>query len=228
MISEPELDGDTSYDTTEVLTEEQARRTPGPRRPWLWAVGGAVLASAVWGGGLYAYEQRKEPGPDLGGYAPVEGELGLCKRAELKALGAILGKRTVDGYGPPMDEPAISEGSCSATFGPEEASQTVEVTYTLHKVIDPGHEFEARARQAGVLRRIDGIGEQAWFDDASEQGGTLWVLDGQAEIRLQLFWQVPYDENGNPVRGAVEQPDLSGIDVPMSQDALALMARLKE
>ncbi|MYS06754.1 hypothetical protein GTW71_09980 [Streptomyces sp. SID6041] len=228
MISEPELDGDLSYESSEVLTEEKPRRAPGPRRPWLWAVGGAVLASAVWGGVLYASAQREEPGPDLGGYLPAAGEMELCKRADLKALGTILGKRSVDGYGPLMDDPAVSEGTCSVGFGPEDSGQTVEVTYTLHKVIDPEHEFEARARQAGVLRRIDGIGEQAWFDDSGGQGGTLWVLDGQAEIKLQMFWQVHHDENGNPVRGSVEEPDLSGIDVPMSQDALALMARLKK
>ncbi|MFE6850548.1 hypothetical protein ACFVDH_07125 [Streptomyces sp. NPDC057674] len=228
MISEPELDGDTSYESTEVLTEERAPRPPGPRRPWLWALGGAVVASAVWGGALYAVQRGEEPGPDLGGYTSVLREEELCELAKLKALGGILGKRNVDGNGPVMDEPAISEASCSAGFGPEEASQTVEVRYTLHKVIDPAHEFEAKARQAGILRRIDGIGEQAWFDDASGQGGTLWILDGQAEIELSLYWQVPYDESGNPIDDAVEQPDLSGIDVPMSQDALALIAALKK
>lgn len=179
------------------------------------------------GRGLYAYEQRKEPGPDLGGYVTVA-EQELCKLAKLRALGGILGERNVDGYGALLDEAAISESSCSAAFGPQDAGQTVDVTYTLHKTIDPEHEFEARARQSGVLRKIDGIGEQAWFDDSGGQGGTLWILDGQAELHLQMFWQIAYDESGNPVEGAAEQPDLSGIDVPMSQDALALMAALRK
>ncbi|MFD8639064.1 hypothetical protein ACFV14_02015 [Streptomyces zaomyceticus] len=227
MISEPEFEGGTTFETAEVLTEERGPRPPRARRPWLWALGGAVAASAVWGGGLYAYEQRKEPGPDLGGYATVAEEE-LCKLAKLRALSGILGERNVDGHGAVLDEAAISEASCSAAFGPQEAGQTVDVRYTLHKTIDPEHEFEARAQQSGVLRKIDGIGEQAWFDDAGGQGGTLWILDGQAELQFQMYWQIPFDESGNPVEGAPEQPDLSGIDVPMSQDALALMAALKK
>ncbi len=69
-----------------------------------------------------------------------------------------------------MDEPAISEVSCSIGFGPEEGGQSVEITYTLHKVVDPGPEFEARAQQFGILKKIDGIGEQAFFDDMEEEG----------------------------------------------------------
>ncbi|MFH9722516.1 hypothetical protein ACH4M4_06080 [Streptomyces sp. NPDC017254] len=227
MISEPELEGGVLYEPAEVLSEERGPRPPRARRPWLWALGGAVVASAVWAGGLYAYGQREEPGPDLGGYATVA-EQELCKLAKFRALGGILGERNVDGYGAVLDETAIGEASCSAAFGPQDATQTVDVTYTLHKVIDPAHEFEARARQSGLLRKIDGIGEQAWFDDVGGQGGALWVLDGQAELQFHLYWQVPFDESGNPVKGAVEQPDLSGIDVPMAQDALALMAALKK
>ncbi|MFF5918331.1 hypothetical protein ACFY8C_08295 [Streptomyces flavochromogenes] len=223
MISEPEFVGTVEFDDPEVLTETPPPRPPRSRRPWLWALGGAVLASAVWGGGLYAYGQKKDPGPDLGGYKPVEE---FCKVAELKGLAGALGKRIDAGFGPSLDEPAISESSCQITFGSAEAGPSVSVTYTLHKVTDPGPEFAARTQQHGVLQKVEGVGEQAFFDDESGQGGRLRVLDGQAEFDFQVYAQGGYEVDGK----LIEPPpvDLSGIDVPMTQDALALMQALKK
>ncbi|MFE2013977.1 hypothetical protein [Streptomyces sp. NPDC059491] len=226
MISEPELVGGTEFDAPEVLTETpppRPSRPPRPGRPWLWAVGGAVVASAVWAGGLYAYGQRPDPGPDLGGYRPVED---LCKVAGLKAIGGALGKRVQDGVSPVIDEPSISETSCNVTFGQVDTGPSVSVTYTLHKVTDPGPEFATRAQQYGVLQKVDGVGEEAFFDDESGQGGRLRILDGQVELDLQIY--VPHDVelNGKPVDTG-PPVDLSGIDVPMTQDALALMKALR-
>ncbi|WP_406061740.1 hypothetical protein OG462_27965 [Streptomyces sp. NBC_01077] len=221
MISEPEFDDGTPFETAEVLTEEQAPRPRRPGRPWLWALGGAVLASAVWGGGLYAYGRGEETGPDMRGYKPVED---LCKAAELKGLAAALGKRGQDGAGAFLNEPAISESSCFAAFGAVESGENVQVAYTLHKVTDPGPEFAARAQHLGILQKLDGIGEQAFFDDRGEEGGTLRVLDGQAEIEMQLYRQ-SHEVDGKLI---VSERDLSGIEVPMTQDALALLAALRK
>ncbi|WP_086831069.1 hypothetical protein [Streptomyces sp. NRRL B-24572] len=227
MISEPELVGGVEFDDPEVLTDAPPPRPPRDRRPWLWALGGAVLASAVWGGGLYAYGQRKDPGPDLGGYRTSAEEGGLCKTAKLKALGGILGKRSEDGYGPVIDDPAVYEASCSMTFGGPDVGYSADLTYTLHKVTDPEPEFTARAKSAEITTPIGGLGERALFNDAGGEGGELRVLDGQVEIRLSLYRYVNTDENGNPT-GKAEPIDLSGIDVPMTQDVLALMEALKK
>ncbi|MFJ4869219.1 hypothetical protein [Streptomyces sp. NPDC088757] len=223
MISEPELVGGADFERSEVLTEAAP---PGPsraRRPWLWALGGAVAASAVWGAGLYAYEREEPAGPDLQGYRQVDD---LCEVARLDALADALGKRRDHGSSPVVDEPAISEVSCSVGFGPEDGGQSVDITYTLHKVVDPGPEFEARAQQFGILKKIDGIGEQAFFDDMEEQGGRLRVLDGPAEFQIDILSQ-DYTLNGETVSTGTSA-DLSGIDVPMIQDLLALMAALKK
>ncbi|WP_426404154.1 hypothetical protein ACN9M0_23620 [Streptomyces sp. R-07] len=224
MISEPELVGGVEFDAPEVLTEAPPPRPPRARRPWLWALGGAVLASAVWGGGLYAYEQRKEPGPDLGGY---RSGVKLCEVAKLKALGGILGKRSEDGVGPEMDDPAVFEASCSMTFGPPESGYSASVTYTLHKVTDPGPEFAARAKYYDLTTPIGGLGEQAFFDDRGGEGADLRILDGQVEIALNVYRQYSTDADGNEI-GNTEPIDLSGIDVPVAQDMLALMAALKK
>lgn len=227
MISEPELDGGDAFVTSEVLTETPPPGPPRPprtRRPWLWALGGAVLASAVWGGVLYTYEQRKAAGPDLGGYKAVEN---VCERVQFKALAVILGKQSVDGTGPGMDDPALYEAFCPISFGPPESGHGVSLRYTLHKVTDPEPEFESRAKYYELTTPIDGIGEKAFFADRGGEGGELRVLDGQVEIELSVYRQYETDEQGNPV-GESEPIDLSGIEVPMTQDLLALMAALKK
>ncbi|MER5735891.1 hypothetical protein ABT117_09465 [Streptomyces sp. NPDC002262] len=225
MISEPELEGGAPFEATEVLTEERAPRPRRARPPWRWALGGALAASVLWGGGLYAYHagQRQPEGVDLRGYESVED---LCERAELKGLEAVLGDRSGSGgTGPYLDEPAMSESSCSAEFGEGERQQGVEITYTLHKQTDPGPEFAARAKQHDLTEPIGGVGEQAFFS-GSEDGGRMWVLDGQAVLEFSLYRNYIEDENGEVTeRGA---PDLTGIDVPLSQDALALLAALRK
>ncbi|WP_426365873.1 hypothetical protein [Streptomyces sp. E-08] len=223
MISEPELVGGVEFDDPEVLTDVPPPRPPRTRRPWLWALGGAVLASALWGGGLYAYAQKKDPGPDLGGYPTG---VKLCEKAKLKALGGILGKRSEDGIGPEMDDPAVYETSCSMMYGDPDAGYSATLTYTLHKVTDPGPEFAARAKYYDVATPIGGLGEQAFFDDRGGEGGQIRVLDGQAQFELEVYRQYSTDEQGNPL-GEAEPVDLSGIDVPMTQDLLALMAALR-
>ncbi|WP_369146239.1 hypothetical protein [Streptomyces sp. R44] len=224
MISEPELVGGAEFDDPEILTEAPPPRPPRARRPWLWALGGAVLASAVWGGGLYAYGQKKEPGPDLGGYTA---EVKLCEVAKLKALGGILGKRSQDGVGPEMDDPSVYETSCQMTFGDPDAGYSASLTYTLHKVTDPGPEFMARSKYYDLTTPVGGLGEQAFFDGRGGEGGDLRILDGQAEIALNIYRQYSTDAQGRPL-GEGKEIDLSGIDVPMTQDMLAVLAQLKK
>ncbi|GHA72087.1 hypothetical protein ACIQRS_03040 [Streptomyces termitum] len=230
MISEPELVGGADFDGREVLTEAD----PPPsaprdrsRRPWAWALAGALVASALWGGGLYGYgrwsDGREEEAADLGGYGVVEN---LCERAGLKALGTVLGKRSGAGSSPSLDEPALAQSSCSVTFGEGAREQGVEVVYTLHKVTDPGPEFGALAKHYGPAKSVGGVGEEAYFADHGEDGGRMWVLDGQAVLELSTYHSYYEDENGKAVEQGV--PDLSGIDVPMTQDALALLAELRK
>ncbi|MFE5511209.1 hypothetical protein ACFQ9J_11430 [Streptomyces sp. NPDC056529] len=227
MISEPELVGGGGFERPEVLTEAPPPRPPRPpsaRRPWLWALGGAVVASAVWGGGLYAYEVRKPPGPDLGGYKEA-GD--LCAEAKLEALAGALGKRVQAGDGPVMDEPAVHHRSCSLAFGSLETGYQANVSYTLHKVTDPGPEFGAWGKYHELGTPIDGVGEKALFDERGDEGGELKVLDGQVEIELSLHRQYATDANGDVIQ-ETDPIDLSGIEVPMTQDVLALMAELKK
>ncbi|MEU6621805.1 hypothetical protein ABZ926_13665 [Streptomyces litmocidini] len=228
MISEPELVGGEEFDAPEVLTDVPPPRPPRPsraRRPWLWALGGAVLASAVWGGGLYAYQQRRDPGPDLGGYRDAED---FCRTLRLKALEGVLGKPGQDGDGESIKDPALFRVGCSITFGPPDKGYSASITYTLHKKSDPGPEFAPKNNRGGAMQSVDGLGEQAFFDQSGNEGAQLVALDGQAEFELSIWSQYDYDSSTGEATVNTREIDLSGIDVPMTQDLLALMAALKK
>ncbi|MGW2557681.1 hypothetical protein ACWCXB_00265 [Streptomyces sp. NPDC001514] len=235
MISEPELVGGVDFPAPHpadvVAGRDDTPKPPRPPRPWLWAVGGAVLASAVWAGGLYAYERI---GPDLGGYRVSRN---LCKDAELKAVSAI-GKRSEGS--PELDEhPALDDASCNFDIEKtEELLYWVSVSYELHKETDPEPEFDALALPPSVYgenveaERLAGIGERALL--LTGEGGLgelhLVVLDGQAVVRIDLSAERLVETEGEG-EGVVETtPDpvnISDLRTPVIEDMKALIARLK-
>ncbi|WP_019889096.1 hypothetical protein [Streptomyces purpureus] len=235
MISEPELVGDVTFpeprtasavpDTLDSVTPP----APRPRRPWLWAVGGAAVASALWAGGLYAYESR---GVDLGGYRSTRN---LCLETDLKAVSTALGKKVTATSPETEEHPALDRATCSLKLGPENNYFEVLVSYQLHKVTDPGPEFEAVLEQfpgdeAG--ERVEGLGEAAFktpYDAESGRSAEVDVLDGQAVFSLYIVAvQMEEGGEGKPPAEPTEDVDLSGIEEFLMEDARALMAKLKK
>ncbi|MFE7773956.1 hypothetical protein ACFU5O_08655 [Streptomyces sp. NPDC057445] len=232
MISEPELVGGGEFSApatadTVVAGGDEEPNTPRPGRSWLWALGGAVVASAVWAGGLYVYERL---GPDLGGYrASAE----LCQDAEFKAMTAALGKRA-EGWAQADEHRAVDRSVCGADFGTDrDAQYSVLVHYELHKETDPQPDFESRARptEVGEEREgewIKGLGERAYLVMPESDGDSLelMVLDGRATFALSVSAQYAYSED------ELEAEEPPAVDVtpargPLIEDMKALLARLK-
>ncbi|MEV4332299.1 hypothetical protein AB0K02_17475 [Streptomyces sp. NPDC049597] len=250
MISEPELVGEESFAAPQTLgavsapgpdgagVTDDAVTSLGPRGPrpaWLWALGGAVAASAVWAGGLYALGGQD---PDLGGYRATDN---LCAAAQLKNLQTALGKREVEGMPAQFEHATRDEAHCSVELKPtgyepevdEEGNEVtslpgVHLTYTLHKKTDPGPEFDgtvlARQEAWGAdpeTAAVTGIGERAHVA-RGEDGSTITldVLDGQAELSIAVTgdWD---PASGDP---ATDVTELEGLLV---QDMQALMDRLR-
>ncbi|WP_175407719.1 hypothetical protein [Streptomyces sp. TRM64462] len=234
MISEPELVGgpeDGAGDGHgDVLDSTRVRDSrPRPYRRWLWALGGALTASALWAAGLVAYQGR---GPDLGGYRASDD---LCAEAELPALVTALGER---GTGGGLDEEArheaLDESRCSMTLGPPRAQYDVGLSYELHKKTDPGPEFSAREGSVPGYRpptvRVPGLGDEAFFTDADTGYAVLSVVDGQAVLALTVsaaYTGDPEDPDQPQEPGQEVVAALSGVKEFMVEDMKALMARLK-
>ncbi|GAA3391477.1 hypothetical protein [Streptomyces roseoviridis] len=235
MISEPELVGGPDFPApapgpapTGTMYPPPPAATPPPapprsRRPWLWALGGAVAASALWAGGLAAYDPDDRP--DLGGYRT---DLDPCEAAKLEGLASALGPR-----GPAMDEPlksdhpALFEWDCSVTLAAKPVPYTLRVSYTLHRVTDPGPEFEARRADpqlAGGGDRVGGIGELAYFGGVYGDD-SLEVLDGQAVLRLVLEADEYDEEKDRPIE--VPQLDPAAVQTYLVEDMQQLMKALK-
>ncbi|MFJ7066810.1 hypothetical protein [Streptomyces sp. NPDC101115] len=232
MISEPELVGGGGFPDPvgpplphpppPAAGERPA--APRARRPWPWALGGAVVASAVWAGGLYAY--GPDGGPDLGGYRT---DRDPCQAARLDGLAAAFGPKGVSADEPlKVDHPALFEWSCSVTLASKPIMYTLHISYDLHRVTDPGPEFEAVREDPQLLgggERISGVGEVAYFGGAYEEN-SLTVLDGQAVLSMSLRPTDGFDEDTD---SPVEPPrlDPAAMRTYLVEDMRQLMTALK-
>ncbi|MFD6339251.1 hypothetical protein [Streptomyces sp. NPDC060131] len=215
-----------------------------PRRVrWLWALGGAVVASAVWAGGLYAYDRT---GPDLRGYRTSED---LCRDADLSALSALLGGKSSPR--PAVEEQrAIDRSFCNVTMAPgrppdakddvlTRSYASVTVHYTLHKETDPEPEFEATLTPLALsqvierrTKRVPELGERAYLmTDSDGYGPELKVLDGRAVLSIEVASESVTE--GPPGGGQIAPPDTEPVDPAvlepaMVEDMKALMAAVRE
>ncbi|RST06136.1 hypothetical protein EF910_10420 [Streptomyces sp. WAC07149] len=226
MISEPELDGNWAGASPAELAGPPARpggREARGRAPWLWALGGALLASAVWAGVLVVQERDAAAGPPLA-YRHSEQ---LCGEVPLKAVGAAMGGL---GVGMPShgEGPALDWSHCFSIGGKEGSPLTydAQVMVELHKKTDPEAEFGAgpdlnvNLRSASVVpEQVPGLGERAVFS-GQEAGPRLQVLDGGAVFTIRIMWWSGQD-------GKEPDVDETALKAAMVEDMRVLMDRLR-
>ncbi|MFE5858087.1 hypothetical protein ACFQ61_33335 [Streptomyces sp. NPDC056500] len=239
MISEPELfDGDEPYTDARTIPEQRTEAPvpvePGAsdgderRRPWLWALGGAIAASAVWAGGLFLHDEPT-PVPDTGDWRASRN---LCADAKLNALTTELGAPPSAPSPLTRVHPDQHRASCFLAFEGDESKgrfpATVSLTYTLHKKIDPGPEFEAELtpmlsadETPDTLRRVERLGDKAFVTVKGGEELAIHVLDGQAVLGLTVQMDL-YAKTG-----ARPPTNLSGIKASMIADTKALMVELQ-
>ncbi|MFI8999835.1 hypothetical protein [Streptomyces sp. NPDC053541] len=237
MISEPELVGGPAFPEPAGPTGPAIAPPPPPgpdgppaaarrRRPWLWALGGAVAASAVWGAGLTAYQRTTaSDGPDLRGYRATD----PCAAGAFHGLSSALGRRAGNTNTAELDEPGLYRANCVVSLQGTPVSYDVEVTYNLHRATDPRPEFEALMHDPliGGGDRIDGIGDLAFLNDTDSSAMVLDVVDGQAELRLRVGAVVEWNGEG-------EQPpeppklDPAALRTYLVEDAKELMTALRK
>ncbi|MFD6985465.1 hypothetical protein ACFWAX_32955, partial [Streptomyces sp. NPDC059956] len=171
MIGEPEIDGgwETAEQVREAAPDLPDERVRAPRRPWWWALGGMVAASAVWAGTLAAQDRFADtPRMDYRHSA------NLCRDAPLKLLGEVAGKAFEDNETSRGESPAQDWASCrfGHMYEEESASYGAHVLVELHKKTDPGPEFATGPgggstylrMDPGERREVPGLGDRAVLD----------------------------------------------------------------
>lgn len=198
MISEPELTGGPDEGGAEVISDaDRAPRWGGGRRPWAWGVGGVLLASAVWAGGLRAWSAEHGGPPDLHGYVLGDSP---CAGSTLAPLTRALHASYSTAVTPAAARlgPVLDQIRCSLSVGAPDgaggtASYDVFVTIDLHKRTDPRAEFEDQAQIDGSdltpvksVRKVTGLGDEAVAQTLSRLSEELKVLHGGAVFTLTL------------------------------------------
>lgn len=226
MIGEPEIDGDwdTGRATEEAEPDLPRERARGPRAPWRWALGGAVVASALWAGTL-AVQDRFADTPRI----DYRHSAALCKDAPLAMLGQTVGRTFEGSEDSEGVSPAQDWAYCHVGMVYEEdaISYGAHLQVELHKRTDPGPEFATGPGtnawpqiDPAERREVSGLGERAVLDRYYGFGGVrLMVLDGGAVFTLTMDWYLD-EEEGSAV-------DEDAIDAAMIEDVRTLMAKLR-
>ncbi|MEV0746875.1 hypothetical protein AB0I75_16930 [Streptomyces sp. NPDC050273] len=250
MISEPEMAGefDAPY-ARDVLVQsgpqvagDRPPRTPRPGGKWLWALGGAVVASAVWGAVLFS-DGPRDGAPDMHGY-----QLGQdpCGAVGLKSIGAAISPREpAERFEAEMlRHAALDRAQCSIPLRSESGQKrpdkgwtvgyTVRVEIALHKKTDPGAEFEAErnATDLGVepgtaIEAVPELGDKAYLLSPESGELELRVLEGGAVLSLRLSPYTAFEGDGQLPDDAAELPDLAPHKAAMISDMRDLMTDLK-
>ncbi|MER5872619.1 hypothetical protein [Streptomyces sp. NPDC002044] len=227
MISEPEIDGEWDDDAgRRPGAAGAAGAVPVRGRPWWWALGGAVAASAVWAAVLGLEDPGGEGPPPLA----YRNSQDLCREAPLSALTRVAGAfgpaSPSLGESPEGDWAYCSYTSSAMDTDAEEVVYGAELLVELHRKTDPEAEFASGPGLAPQLRRgavryeeVAGLGERALLTDSvGDQGPQLHVLDGGAVFTLSVEWSTGQD--GTP-------PDEDAVKAAVIEDVRALMAALK-
>lgn len=250
MISEPEMAGEFGASADREVLDHSGPRPGGERPPrapraggrWLWALGGAVVASAVWGAVLFA-DGSRDQAPDLHGY-----RLGKdpCAAVGLKSIGAAIAPREPEGdfeVGALRHE-ALDQAQCyiSLLTGDEQrrsdkrwfVDYTVTVKVALHKKTDPGVEFEAgrTATELGVdpemkVEAVPGLGDKAYLLSLDGGDQELRVLHGGAVLSLALSASLNWEDDGQSPDDDVELPDLGVHKAALISDMRDFMSALR-
>lgn len=254
MISEPELSGpdDEGAGHADLIGDRDGRPPaqpypvprllrglPAGRGHWTWALGGVVVASAVWAGSLYVSGVRRHETPDLHGYRL---DLNPCAGSTLKPLADAIGGVGTEGTptqsrrGPALDQIRCSLATESQAAQGWTTRYSAAVSVDLHKSTDPRAEFEDQRRLedpslnvAESIESVPGLGDQAYVLILSDTNEELKILHGGAVFTLTLG---AYDTNaigpGATSPGdAPPPPDLERFQPAMIAAARNVMAALR-
>ncbi len=186
----------------------------GAGRAVLWAVVGAVAASALWAAGIVVLGPLGDKA-DLAGY---QAKSNLCSSVDYTALRTEYTQQDSSPTHTALKHKAIDESSCSISLKTASSSSYADaylsVEMDLHKKTDPAAEFTAVWSEYGQrypdyeVQKVSGFGDEAYLvtEDTTSGAGTsgsraviLAVRDGW--MTYQMNWSVytsTYDKTTPP------------------------------
>lgn len=163
------------------------RASGGAGRAVLWAVVGAAVASALWGGGVLLLDKDSTAKADLRGYTVKSN---LCDSEDVSAFTTRYPQKDDDPTSYTTKTDTVDEMYCDQSLKQESSSLSDAYLYvdvTLHHKTDPTAEFADTYRsytqrhQDYKVSPVAGIGQEAYLmteDESSSEYVTLAVRDG--------------------------------------------------
>ncbi|MFD8676665.1 hypothetical protein ACFV1A_26735 [Streptomyces seoulensis] len=204
-------------------------------RAVLWAVVGAVVASAAWAAGIFLIGATANAA-DLRGYAaPAD----LCSRAD---YGSFKDEYTASDTTPThssLKDAALDESYCSASLkksGSSYAGAYLSLQIDLHKKTDPAAEFTAtwknyeRTHAGYDVGAVEDIGDEAYLVTQDTTSGTssgsryatLAVREGWVTYTMSYSaYLSSYDSDKDP-------PKIDEISDWLKTDTRNTLDRLKD
>ncbi|WP_413755469.1 hypothetical protein [Streptomyces sp. MMBL 11-3] len=190
-------------------------------RAVLWAAVGAVLASALWAGGILLLDPLGDD-PELAGY---RARANLCSSVDYTALRAEYAEEDDAPTHNALKHEAIDQSYCSISLKKTGSSSYsdayLSVQMDLHKKTDPSAEFTAlwseyhQRYEDYEVEKVSGYGDEAYLvtedtTTGSSTGGSraviLAVRDGW--MTYQMSWSVyttSYETSTPPAIGEVSR-----------------------
>ncbi|MFK4183822.1 hypothetical protein ACI2L4_07345 [Streptomyces sparsogenes] len=196
---------------------------------WLWALGGAVVASAVWAGVVFSTGGfgSGEKKADLGTYQYASD---LCASSDFTPIenASFKEKDSTSGSNPQhssSQDPAMDSMTCNVDYEPSTSSSSdyssawLYTTAYLHRKTDPAPEFKATymsyknqktSSTHYKVTKVSGVGDEAYVVAQEYEGSSnssayviLGVRDGW--MTYQTTWsQYASTSSDNPVKSNSE------------------------
>ncbi|MEV1069026.1 hypothetical protein [Streptomyces sp. NPDC050263] len=206
----------------------------GAGKAVLWAVVGAVVASAAWAAGVFLISARNDA--DLRGYSAPSN---LCNSADYSSFQDEYPEDDGTPTHNTLEDTALDQGYCSISLkktGSSYSDAYLSVQLDLHKKTDPGPEFTATWKNYGDshsgydVEEVTGIGDEAYLVSEDTTSGTttgsryatLAVRDGWVTYTMGYSaYLSSYDDDKDP-------PELDEVTDWLKTDTRATLASLSD
>ena len=201
-------------------------------RAVLWAAVGALVASALWAGGVLLLGGDGSPKADLRGY---QAKANLCNWVDYSSVKSEYSEGDDNPIHHSLNHEALDESYCSMTlrkYSTSLSSAYLSVTVDLHKKTDPAPEFTAQwseytqRSESYDVEKLTGFGDEAYLVSSEPSGSqyvTLAVRDGW--MTYEMSWNIytsSYDDSEKD-----DVPALSDVTRWLKTDTRGTLEKLR-